>query len=93
MASAGDYQIHLIKNVFNILSNRGFFRNQGILSLESVQEFYKIIEEEPKNARKGVKSVLDFCNQSGYHDLPYKPVITLTRRSSETGKTEGHCSR
>ena len=53
-------------NVFNFLGNRGFLRDQGILNLESVQEFYIIIEEEPINATKRVTNLLDFCNQYGH---------------------------
>ena len=37
-----------------------------------------------------VANLLDFCHQSGYHDLPHKPVITLTNTSSRTGETNGH---
>ena len=88
--SAGDYQVHVIKNVFNVLGNAGFFRDQGILSLGSVQNFYEKIEEEPRNATQRVSNLLDFCDQPGHHELPHKPVITLTHTSSTTGVTQGH---
>ena len=35
-------------------------------------------------------NLLDFCNQYGPYELPYKPVITLTKKSSRTGETQGH---
>ena len=80
----------MTKNVFNVLGNGGFLREQGILSLESVQEFYKIIKQEPEDATMSVTNLLYFCYKSGYHDLPHKPVITLTNTSSRTGETNGH---
>ena len=88
--SAGEIQGHIIRNAFNVLANKGFLRDQGILSLESVQKFYKIIEEEPKSATLRVANVLDFCNQFGHHELDYQPVITLTRKNFLTGHVQGH---
>ena len=79
-----------MRNVFNVLANEGFLRGQGILSLESVQEFYKTIEEAPEDATMRMKNLLDFCNQTGYHELSSKPVITLTKTISRTGETKGH---
>ena len=35
-----------------------------------------------------VTNLLDFCNQSGFNDLDYIPVITLI--STETGEVQGH---
>ena len=80
----------MIHNAFNILANEGFLRDQGILSLESVQEFYKIIQQEPRNATMRVTNLLDFCNQPGFNEPDYLPVITLTTKSSTTGKVQGH---
>ena len=60
------------------------------MSLEAVQEFYKKIGEEPINASMGETFLLDFCNQFGFNELDYFPVITLTKTSSTTGKTQGH---
>ena len=37
-----------------------------------------------------VANLLDFCNQSGFNDLDYIPVITLTYVSSKTGKSDYH---
>ena len=59
------------------------------MTLESIQEFYRIIDEKP-NATMRVTNLLDFCNQSGYNDLDHLPVITLTKISSETGNRQGH---
>ena len=79
-----------MKNLFNVLVNQGFLRDQGILSLETVQELYKIIQEEPKPATVRVTHLLTFCYQTGYHELDYQPVITLIRISSRTGRVDGH---
>ena len=80
----------MITNVFNVLANGGFLRDQGVLSLESVQEFYNIIDEEPLPATMRAMDVLDFCYQHEYKKPNYRPVITLTNKSSKTGKTQGH---
>ena len=80
----------MTRNVFNVLGNIGFLREQGILSLESVQEFYKIIKQQPRDATMRMAILLDFCKEPGFHDLPHKPVITLTKTSSRTGETSGH---
>ena len=68
-----------MSNAFNILGKEGFLRGQGILSLESVQEFYKIIGEEPRNAKTKTENLLDFCNQYGLNELDYFPVILLSK--------------
>ena len=80
----------MIRNAFNVLGNGSFLRDQGVLSLESVQKFYELIGEEPKEASLRVVKVLDFCNQLGYHKLDYQPVITLTNTNSTNGQTQGH---
>ena len=77
-------------NLFNVLTNQGFLRDQGILSMESVQLFYGLIGEEPRNAIMGMTHLLTFCNQSGYHEVDYQPVIRLIRISSITGRIDGH---
>ena len=68
----------MMTNVFNVLGHGGFLRDQGILSLESVQMFYKVIEQEPTPATIIITNLLDFCDRSGYHELSYQPVIRLT---------------
>ena len=65
-------------------------RDQGVLSLESVQEFYDIIGQEPRDASMRVTNLFDFCNFSGYNELDHQPVITLVKTSSRTGETQGH---
>ena len=34
--------------------------------------------------------MLVFCDQSGFHELDYQPVITLIKISSLTGEVQGH---
>ena len=87
---AGEIQRHITRNVFNVLANQGFLRDQGILSLESVQEFYDVINEEPKHAHMRMTHLLTFCIQPGYHELEYQPVITLIIKNSKTGNVQGH---
>ena len=36
------------------------------------------------------KNILDFCNQSGHYEPDQQPVITLIKKSSRTGETQGH---
>ena len=60
------------------------------MSLESVQEFYNKIGEEPINASMRESNLLDFCNQPGFNELDHLPVITLTKTSSTTGNVQGH---
>ena len=88
--SAGDTQGHFTRNAFNILANEGFLWGQGILNLEAVQEFYKMIEEEPRKATMKVANLLDFCDQMGFNKLDFTPVITLTKIISRTGESLGH---
>ena len=87
---AGEYQGHITTNVFNVLAHGGFLRDQGILSLESVQLFYKLINRELTNASMITSNLLDFCDQYGEHELSYQPVIRLTIISSSTGESQGH---
>ena len=77
-------------NVFNVLGKSGFLRDQGILSLESVQEFYRLIGREPAPATITISNLLDLCHRSGYHELTYQPVIRLTMISSKTRESQGH---
>lgn len=88
MFSAGENQDHILENAFNVLLNDGFLRNQGILSLESVQEFYKTIEQEPKRATLKITTLLDVCHQIGDHEAEPQPVITLEK--TVNGETSGH---
>ena len=85
---AGENQDHILENVFNVLGNQGFLRDQGILTLESVQLFYEAIGQEPKVATLKTPNLLDICTELGSNELVHRPVITLTR--SQNGKTSGH---
>ena len=88
--SAGDSQAHITRNAFNVLGNEGFLRDQGILNLESVQEFYKTIQQDPVPASVKVENLLAFCDQPGYNEPDFLPVINLTEIDSKTGKSQGH---
>ena len=81
--------MHIIENVFNILNYPGFFRNQGILTLEVVQEFYKLIRERPQPATVDVVNLFDVCKLDGSHKLPNRPVITLMKEYSDA-ETDFH---
>ena len=59
------------------------------MNLESVQEFYKIIGEEPRNATMKEVNLLDFCNQSGHNEVDYYPVLRL-RYEDSNGEAFGH---
>ena len=74
--SAGVLQDHILRIFFNVLANQGFLRDQGILSLESVQEFYRSIIAKPEPASMRMIHLLDLCSQFGYQEVDYQPVIT-----------------
>ena len=57
-------------------------RDQGILSLESVQELYKIIEQEPKRATLVSKNLLEVCNRVGSYELHHQLIKTYIRTRS-----------
>ena len=85
----GEEQQHRVSNAFNILANEGFLRDQqGVQTLEVVNEFYKIIEQELKRATLKVSNLLSFCGKISDHEVEPKPVITLTK--TENGETFGH---
>ena len=89
--SDGVEQQHLLRNAFNVLSNEGFLRDkQGVLTLEVVQIFYRIINEQPRNATLVVE---DLNNFRGKHTLSPKPVITLVKEDSETKEAYFHAVR
>ena len=70
--SAGENQDHIIENAVNVLANDGFLRGQGILTLESVQEFYKMVEQEVKRATLITANLLVICNEIGSQWLSLK---------------------
>ena len=89
---AGDNQKHITENVFNVLGNYGFLRNEkGILTLESVQKFFEIIDQ-PRFAAMRKVNLLYFCDQHGNQKLEHQPVITLMKKNSRTGEVEGHAA-
>ena len=68
----------MLTNVFNVLGNKGFLRDQGVMSLEPVQLFHERIKQQPVPASMNVSNLIDFCCHSGYHEPLYQPVIELT---------------
>ena len=58
------------------------------MTLESVQEFYKIIKQEPKRATRITTNLLEVCNRIGFHELDHQPVITLTK--TKNGQVSYH---
>ena len=85
---AGENQNHILENAFNVLAYEGFLRDQGILTLESVQKFYEAIEKEPEIATLKTPNLLDVCSELGSHELLYQPVITVTK--TENGQHSFH---
>ena len=80
--SAGPEQEHTVINAFKVLRNEGFLRDhQGVLSLEVVQEFYKIIQEPLRKAKFGIID-LSRC-QHGKYTPKYQAVISLVKEESE----------
>ena len=55
-----------------------------------MRKFYEIIEEESIPATIRVMNLLDFCDQLGFNEPDYFPVISLTNTTSGTGITLGH---
>ena len=76
-----------MRDVLDVLANEGFLRDQGILTLEPVQKFYEIIEEKPAHASMRETELLDLCNQPGYNQPDYFPLIYLVRIGSKTDET------
>ena len=74
--------MHIIENAFNVLGKPGFLRDQGIMTLEVVQNFYKLIREKPTHATVKVSRLLDFCTAVGHCKLKTLPIITLMMESS-----------
>ena len=91
--SAGEEQRHYIHNVFNVLINQGFLRDQqGFESLEVVQKFYKISKLKPRKAQKVEIDILDLC-PTGPHILPNQAVITCVQIDSTTSEAYYHAVR
>ena len=81
----------MIRNVFNVLGNHGFLRDQGVLTLEVVQQFYRLIREKPKPASVKVSNLLEFCPPtSDICELDDQPVITLMKKYSDTESKDFH---
>ena len=63
-------------------------RDQGILTLESVQNFYQAIGQEAERATPRTPNLLAICTELGFHELLHQPVITLTK--AENGRASFH---
>ena len=92
----------MIVNAFNVLANKGFLRDQGILTLEVVQEFYKLIRSRPQNAKMITQSLLSYCGRKPLHvshsevkdpDIDsmsqHRPVMTLMKKCKTLDKATG----
>ena len=93
--SADEEQRHFVHNAFNVLTNEGFLRDQqGVQSLEVVQEFYKIIKEKPRRATQVAKDLESLCGSiPGKFTLDYQAVITLVYEDSNTNEKYYHAVR
>ena len=68
-------------NAFNVLKNNGFLHDEGLNSLEAVQIFYSLINEQPKKPNYLLVHLLDFC-QRGYDSTRYyRPVVLLVKNN------------
>ena len=92
----------MIENAFNVLVNEGFLRDQqGVQSLEVVQNFYEIINEPIRRARLVKKNLMDFYRKytllyqdfKGKYTFSYEAVITLVFEDSETSEKYFHAVR
>ena len=89
---AGKNQQHIIANAFNVLANKGFLRDQGILTLEIVQEFYRLIRSKPRNAKMIKEKLLSYCSRTPIQtDIiwQHRPVMTLMKRCKTIDKANG----
>ena len=88
----GDEQVHPVYNALNILSNKGFLREEGIYTLEAVQIFDEENWQTPGKPTLKNQDVLDFCPMG--NSVPeFKAVITLVKKSSENLELSYHVDR
>ena len=90
---AGEEQRHFVHNAFNVLINEGFFRDQqGVYTLEVVQQFYQIIKKTPTEATKMEDNLETLC-PSGVFTFDNQAVITLVYDDSNTNQKYYHAVR
>ena len=71
--------MHCVDNFFKILINKGFLRDEGICTLEAIQKFYTLIEENPRTSgyKVNLDSLLDFCPPGQSSGKEYNPVVII----------------
>ena len=90
---AGEEQRHYIHNVFNVLVNQGFLRDQqGFETLEIVQKFYQITKLTPTKVKKVEIDILDLC-PTGHCVHSNQAVITCVEIDSSTNMPYYHAVR
>ena len=87
---AGDEQQHTVQNAFKTLINEGFLSDkQGVHSLEAVQEFYRIIKEEPKKSKVQRIDLNKLCRSEDFTP-DYQAVVLLIKEDSQTSDISIH---
>ena len=87
---AGDEQQHTVQNAFKTLINEGFLRDkQGVHSLEVVQEFYKIIKEEPRKSKVQRIDLNKLCQPEDFTP-DYQAIVLLIKENSQTSDISIH---
>ena len=90
---AGKEQEHTVQNAFNVLVNQGFLRDQqGVHSLEVVQEFFRIINRKPGKASPKFMNLASFCRVRA-HTLKNHAAIILVKEDSQTYEKVNHVVR
>ena len=90
---AGEEQRHFVHNAFNVLVNEGFLRDQqGVHTLEVVQQFYQIIKKTPTEATMMEDNLETLC-PSGVFTFDNQAVITLVYDDSNTNQKYYHAVR
>ena len=87
---AGKEQQHTVQNAFKTLINEGFLRDkQGVHSLEVVQEFYKIIKEEPRKSKVQRIDLNKLCQPEDFTP-DYQAIVLLIKENSQTSDISIH---
>ena len=84
-----------------MLANKGFLRDQGILTLQTVQEFYKLIRARPQNAKMVCENVISYCSRPNRNFRPetdsdtnvisqHRPVMTLMKSYKAIDEVTGN---
>ena len=85
--------MHPVHNAFNILTNRGFLREEeSINTLEAVRMFYEKIGENSRKPTLMNQDVLEFCPM-GNSVAEFQAVITLVKKVSDNEELLYHVVR